>query len=387
VSDETVIVQSSNQRSVAGSSEHSLDILMLISDAYGSYGGISQYNMDLIDAFEGIESVESVTALPRIAQPPFGVLPRKLKFDVSGVGSIALYVFSALRVGLFGKRPDVIICGHINLLPLARTISKIRNIPLILFVYGIDVWDPPSRSLAARSALKVDLVVSISRVTLDRMRSWCPVPDSRTALLPNAIDLSRYGTGEKSEDLIEKYNLKGKKVIMTVGRMVSYERMKGFDEIINAMPVLLEKDPNIIYMIVGKGTDRERLEGLVSDLGLEESVIFTGMVDEERKADHYRLADVFAMPSTGEGFGFVFLEAMACGVPVVAGRFDGGFEAIREGELGLAVDPRDQAALVDAVLAQMSAPHGIQAGLEFYSFSSFRNRLKCIIENLIGGRS
>ena len=113
-------------------------------------------------------------------------------------------------------------------------------------------------------------------------------------------------------------------------------------------------------------------------------MIFTGYVPESEKADHYRLADAFIMPSRGEGFGFVFLEAMACGIPVLASKVDGSREAVRNGSLGMMVSPADPKEIKEAVLATLKRPKGtIPEGLEYFSFSNFQQRLYSIINELV----
>ena len=106
---------------------------------------------------------------------------------------------------------------------------------------------------------------------------------------------------------------------MTVSRLASSERYKGHDRVIRSLPRVLLKHPETIYLIVGDGDDRPRLEALASEFGVRDKVRFAGLVAGEELPDYFRLADVFVMPSTGEGFGIVFLEAMACGIDVIGG--------------------------------------------------------------------
>lgn len=109
------------------------------------------------------------------------------------------------------------------------------------------------------------------------------------------------------------------------------ERYKGHDRVLEVIPSLLERFPNLVYVIAGDGDDRLRLEKLAKDLGVHAAVRFTGRIDNNDLPDLYRMADVFVMPSTGEGFGIVFLEAMACGVPAVGSDSDGSIDALGEG--------------------------------------------------------
>ena len=109
---------------------------------------------------------------------------------------------------------------------------------------------------------------------------------------------------------------------------------------------------------------------------------FTVYIKEQEKADLFRLADAYVMPSYGEGFGFVFLEAMACGVPVIGSRTDGSREALLDGELGRLVDPHDLKEIEDAVVAALDEPKRIPARLEYFSYDAFRTRVCGMIHDL-----
>jgi glycosyltransferase involved in cell wall biosynthesis len=173
-----------------------------------------------------------------------------------------------------------------------------------------------------------------------------------------------------------RHGLADRTVIMTLGRMDSRERAKGFDEVIAAMPQLRKTRPDLTYLCAGDGDDRERLEEKARALGVADIVVFTGRIPEERKADYLRLADAYVMPSREEGFGFVILEALACGIPVVASAIDGTREALRNGELGTLVDPADPAALERVILDAVQRPKAVPAGLDHFLFANFARRLR-----------
>ncbi|NOZ28443.1 MAG: glycosyltransferase family 4 protein [Chloroflexi bacterium] len=138
-------------------------------------------------------------------------------------------------------------------------------------------------------------------------------------------------------------------VLLTVGRLVP---RKGIDMVLRVLPALLAEFPGLRYRVAGDGPDRPRLERIARDLGVAHAVEFLGRVPDERLPDLYRSAHVFVMPAreereaaSMEGFGIVYLEASASGLPVVAGRSGGAVEAVREGETGLLVPPDDPEAL------------------------------------------
>lgn len=361
------------------------EFLVLTTDAYGGYGGIALYNRDLISALCSMPGCSKVVVIPRLmANTPDDNLPAKLTYVTGGLDSKIKYMFTLLRV--LHKKPkfDLIVCGHINLLPLAYLASVWLNKPVVLFVYGIDVWQPTKSKITNVLVRKIALCVSISEITRDKFIKWAGVKQEKVLLLPNAIHLDNYGKGDLNIKLIERYGLNGKKVVMTLGRMSADERSKGFDEIIEIIPALKKEIPNIVYLIVGDGSDRKRLEEKVELLALQKHVVFTGFISESEKADHYRLADVYAMPSYGEGFGFVFLEALACGVPVIASRVDGGREALKDGKLGALVNPKDPNELKREILKILSQPKQVPHGVDYFSYSNFQQRVHHIITNLVG---
>lgn len=361
-------------------------ILMLLTDAFGGHGGIALCNRDILCALCEDPDTAEVVALPRIARLPLNDLPDKLVFDVSALGGTFAYLRALGRQLMSNRAFDIVYCGHINLMPLAVLAARILRVPLVLGIHGIDAWEPSPRRLTRAAAGHADHVFSVSRVTLDRFRSWQNYPETACTVLPNAIHLDEFGLGTRDAALAERYGLAGRRVVMTFGRLAGSERYKGFDEVLEAMPALIGQIPEIIYVIAGDGGDRGRLEEKAASLGIADHVVFTGMVAEEEKAALYRLADAYVMPSRGEGFGFVLLEAMACGVPTIGSTLDGGREALRDGMLGELVDPADGAALVDAILRALSKPRGIPAGLDYFAFPEFSRRLTGAIDKVIRRR-
>ncbi|HET9428133.1 MAG TPA: glycosyltransferase family 4 protein [Allosphingosinicella sp.] len=357
-------------------------ILVLLTDAYGGHGGIAAYNRDVLEALAGSGST-AVVALPRIASQPAGAVPEGVDFDLSATGGGARYVRALLK-HLRRGRFDLVYCAHVNLSPLAWLAAKWAGCHWMLAIYGIEAWAPKSRRLVRMSSSRPDHVVSISDVTLQRFLAFSGVAPAQTSLLPNAVHLEAFGIGQPDQEMARRLDVVGRKVILTFGRLASEERAKGFDEVIGILPRLITQVPQLVYVIAGTGPDRGRLEARVSALGLEEHVRFTGYVAEDEKADLYRLADVFALPSKGEGFGFVLLEAMACGVPVIASKVDGGREAVRDGMLGRIVDPDNPDELAKAILDALSEPQRIPPGLEYFAFPNFAARVRQLVASVAG---
>ncbi|HEX6087692.1 MAG TPA: glycosyltransferase family 4 protein [Thermoanaerobaculia bacterium] len=305
--------------------------------------------------------------IPRVMRTGPGTIPPKITFFSDAARGSVHYLRALARVR--GK-VDLVICGHVNLLPVACTLAKHP----ILFVYGIEAWKPIRMpKLLHRAAA----VVSISDITLRRLLAWSHYAGP-THLLPNAIHAEQYGIRPKRADLIERYKLAGKRVLLTVGRLAAEERYKGFDEVIE---ILGQLPDDVVYMIAGGGNDFPRLQRKVVQCDLADRVIFTGLFPDEDKADLYALADVYVMPSRGEGFGYVFLEALASGVPVIGSKLDGGREALLDGALGLLVDPSNPAEIERAIVEVLGdARREIPARLEHFSFERFSQRLDAIVD-------
>lgn len=352
-------------------------ILLLTSDAFGGHGGIAQYNRDQITALSAMSEVEEIVAIPRYIPRVIEELPPKLTYHIEGAGGKVRYVRTVLK-NLRGHF-DLVICGHINLLPLAWLASVKLHTPLALSVHGIDVWQPHKSMLTRALLRQVNAVWPVSEFTRDKMASWSKIAAERFHVLPNTIALERYGMAAKDAALVAKYGLSGRKVMMILARLVGAERYKGVDELLDLMPDLLAREPELVFLVAGDGNDRPRLEAKAKALGVADRVKFAGYVPESEKIAHYRLADAFVMPGRCEGFGIVYLEAMACGVPVVASTLDGGREAVRFGKLGQMVNPDDRAALMAAIVKALNSPKGVPEGIEYFSFANFQTRLQALV--------
>jgi glycosyltransferase involved in cell wall biosynthesis len=360
-----------------------LRILALLPDAFGGHGGIARYNRHLLTALCNEPRVERVVAIVRwMPNPPEGLLPAELTYETAAVRGWPYYVWKTLAHSVRGRRFDLIVCGHIHLIPLAVVASKVLHAQVVLVIHGIEAWKPSTRTLVNRMLSCVTAVIAVSEHTRGRFLAWSGLPRETVRLVPNAIREQLFGAGPKDANLARRFGLTGRAVLLTLGRLAANERTKGFDEVMETLPRLARRIPEIVYVIAGEGDDKPRLQRKARALGIADRVVFTGMVREEEKADLYRLADVYVMPSRGEGFGIVLLEAMACGVPVVASKIDGSREAVRNGELGLLVDPDDPAEIEAAVLESLSRPREVPVGLEYFSFERFRQRLGRALDRL-----
>jgi len=306
----------------------------LVTDAFGGTGGIAQYNRDFLKAFSEASQNNSVVVLPRLAEESIHGSPPNVEQQCPKKGRLS-YVLSAF-IALNSKGQfDLIFCGHLHFAPLGILLARLYRLPMWLQLHGIEAWQKTSNVLRW-AAEQASLVTCVSRYTRRRFLNWANVSPHRVRVVPNTIR-GLFTPGPKAEYLLERYNLHGKKVLLTVARLSAAERYKGQDKVISVLPDLLKKHPDLIYVIVGDGDDRPRLDELARILGVERLVRFVGRVEEKELVDLYRTAEIFVMPSTGEGFGIVFLEAMACGIPVIGGNQGGSTDSLHDGMLGAVV--------------------------------------------------
>ncbi len=356
----------------------------MTTDAYGGLGGIAKYNRDFLSALCSYPDCTEVVAIPRLIPKEAGALPSKLTYITLGLKNKLNYVLTVLNVVCRNPRYDLIVCSHINLLPILFFIRFWVRAPSLLLIYGIDAWKPNKSRLVNFLVNNIYTFISISEITKRKFLNWTDLHRNKGLILPNAINISKYSPGPKIVSLQDRYGLAGKTVLMTLGRLSSDERYKGIDEIIELLPELARDIPNLGYLVVGDGTDLSRLQEKARSLGVVEYVVFTGIIPESEKVDHYRLADVFVMPSRSEGFGFVFLEAIACGIPVVASKVDGSREAVRDGKLGILVDPDKPEEIKAGILEALKRHRGIvPKGLDYFSYSNFKKRCHRIIDQVL----
>jgi phosphatidyl-myo-inositol dimannoside synthase len=262
---------------------------------------------------------------------------------------------------------DVVHCGV--LLPDGMTgwlLNQTLGKPYIIYAYGKEILEnqleSKNRKLMELIINHASLVVSISQYTEDILKDF-GVPEHKLRKILPGIDSNRWLTDvslEKITQFKEKYNLGNKKVILTVARLI--ER-KGHDQVIAAMPKILQHFPDTVYLIVGEGKDKARLENLRDQLGLENQIIFTGEVSDQDLLAYYKLGTVFAMISRQppgshevEGFGIVYLEANISGLPVVAGNSGGIPDAVLDGETGYLVDPFSSEEVANAIIKLLENP-------------------------------
>ncbi|WPU98336.1 glycosyltransferase family 4 protein [Mucilaginibacter sp. cycad4] len=251
-------------------------------------------------------------------------------------------------------KPHVAILSHINLAIIGLLIKLINpKCRLWLVAHGIEVWRPLS-FLKRRMLKHCDSVICVSNYTKQQMIKRHNLNAEKCIVLNNAIDpfMRLPDIFTKPQKLLRRYGLNNDDFILfSLTRLASTEQYKGYDQVISVLGSLKSKFPQLKYVLSGKYDDQEhiRIKKLIAAHDVGEHVILTGFIDEAELTEHFLLADLFVLPSKKEGFGIAFIEALACGLPVICGNADGSIDAIRNGELGEAIDPDNLAELHNAI--------------------------------------
>lgn len=253
--------------------------------------------------------------------------------------------------------------GHLYLGIIGLVLRRGHGLPYVLYLHGGEMA-PYLRSGTVRRVVRrvikgASLVVANSRFTLDHYAAM-GLRLGRTVVLPPVADTRRFRPDLDPRPTRERYGLGGYRVILTVGRLVL---RKGHDLVIQAIAAWREALDSIRYVIAGTGPEEHRLRRLAEELGVQDRLVFAGHVPDEDLPGLYAACDVFVMPSRAldardgiEGFGTVFLEAGACGKPVIGGRSGGVLEAVEDGVTGLLVDPHDVEGLARALRRLLGDP-------------------------------
>lgn len=317
-------------------------------------------------------------------------LPRGVAFHGAGSSRVAFAARAMLERSV--DSDTIVVALHAHLLPVALPLVR-RGARLVAILLGIEAWKPLGalERAALRRAWKV---AAISRHTVDRFRDANPACADRVvsvchpgipaaAVSPGIIR----GAEPAALDVARARKAGPHPYALIVGRMSADERYKGHDQLLEIWPQVMRAVAGARLLIVGGGDDVARLREKAAGLGLGGNVVFTGAVDDERLADLYRNARVFAMPSRDEGFGLVYLEAMRAGRPCIAAH-GAAEEVVVDGETGLIVDPEDKVGLRDALVrllsdddlcARMGAA-GTARVAECFSDRAFAARLWALLE-------
>lgn len=327
-----------------------------------STGGIQAYAQTFLDAYAQA-GIAATTEVFIKNEPAVSTFPSGAGMTLHGLGAwpdghMRTLAFAVrLLWSAWRQRPGLIIVGHANFVRLAVWARRFLGIPFWCIVYGIDVTWESGVANAAR-LVSAERIISISRYTRDCLIDGHGLPPERFSLLPTTFDDERFRIGARSAEVLDKFGLPSdNRLVLTICRLDAAEGYKGYDQILRAMPAVLRAVPRAHYLLGGRGDDLPRIRQLITDLGLEDAVTLAGFVPDEELVAFYQTCDLFAMPSRKEGFGIVFIEALSCGRPVLAGNRDGSVDALLDGELGVLVDPENPAEIAAAMIGLLNGQH------------------------------
>ncbi len=366
-------------------------ILFLSLTTFSKTGGIERFNKCFLKALSDLDEkgITESHAHSAYDEHSDGKYYQEKKYE-GFRGRKAAFVIKSIFAA---RKFDVIVLGHINMSVIGLVIKKLYPAKkLILVTHGIDVWRqlPTSKKRMLQLA---DTILSVSSFTKSKLLELHGVKADKIKIFPNTVDpfFSMPPSVDKTEALNKRYGIDTDDfVIYTLTRLSASELFKGYDKVIEAVGALVKEYPRVKYIIAGKydETEKKRIDGLIAQYNLQGHVVIAGFIDERELVAHYSMADVYIMPSKKEGFGIVFIEALVCGVPVIAGNADGSVDALLNGELGTLVNPDSVSEIKAALIMHIKHKYRLneqerwdarQKTIENFSFERYRQRL----ENLV----
>jgi glycosyltransferase involved in cell wall biosynthesis len=328
-------------------------VLYLVPDLFGPPGGIARYSRLVARALCESGYVQDLDVVA-LWDADHASIDSRYLFGTSlsytpSAGRRARFIQATVGL-LQRKRYDVLASGLVGLSPLMFAPS-LRNFAArrVTFIYGLDAWTrlPWQKRLALRRS---DVVISNSRYTARRAIDANRLDSSRLRLLYGCVDpeLESPAIRSRAETHFGTPAPFPGRTIVTVSRLATGED-KGHVAVLHALPRILQQIPDLQYVVIGDGNFRPRLERLAHNLGVAHRTHFVGSISDAEVARYLDSSAAFVMPSRVEGFGFVFLEALARGLPVIAGIHDAAPEVLGP-DAGLLVDTDDVRELAEAVV-------------------------------------
>lgn len=263
-----------------------------------------------------------------------------------------------------------IVFGHYAAFVGLGLITKVvLGVPYVVSIFGLDFLSY-RRTFVRRLLLRWNLrgaewVTTISTHVHDQLRAF-GVPEGKIVLAPPGIVVHQSTVPRQSAaDFRRRFEMGERPLLLTVGRLV---RRKGHARVIRALPIVLHDIPDLVYVVIGDGPNRPVLEHLSASLNLGDHVRFLGMVDERYREGAYHAAEAFIMlpyATRGdvEGFGIVFLEALAAGKPIIATRSGGVRDVVRDGVNGMALEEHASTEEVAAAITRFFTDSTLRANL------------------------
>jgi phosphatidyl-myo-inositol dimannoside synthase len=315
------------------------------------------------------------------------------EFNFRGFGR-AKARFAIAAMAAARKQTEIAIAAHPN---LARVVAQAKflrpRLKTAVISHGVEVWQALP-GLRRRALLESDILIAPSRYTIEQIIRKQGASKEQVRLLPWPLDPEFLRLADRPERLCPPPGFPRGLVVLSAARLAIEEKYKGVDHLIRAVAELGSRIPSLRLVVAGSGDDLPRHEDMACKLGITDRVRFYRDLSLAEMAGCYSCCDLFALPSTGEGFGFVFLEAMAFGKPVIAAAAGGAPDIVEHQRNGLLVNPEDFAGLVQALeLLLMNSELRIQLGRNGaeiarskFCFESFRSRLDEILTSDLHNR-
>jgi phosphatidyl-myo-inositol dimannoside synthase len=331
-----------------------MKISFLYTNAFSAVGGLQRFNRNFLKALRHISNADTNIYSCSLSDREADFSPLQNAKQTTAAGNKTTFLLKAFWGS---KGSHKIFIGHIHLLfPLVILLRVFMPAAeIILITHGIEAWNDLS-FLKKWSLHLCHTILAVSHFTREKLVDKHRVDPKKIKILPNTIDplFQPILCNSKPRHLLRKFNLIGdEKVILTLSKVDSYSWEKGYDRVLNALPAIIANYPKTRYILAGKQEDPKeiaRLSTLIEKLNIQDHVIIAGQLPEEEIASYYSLCDVFVLPSTKEGFGIVFLEAIASGKVVIAGNRDGSRDAVLDGKLGLLINPDNHSKLTSTIV-------------------------------------
>ncbi len=284
------------------------------------------------------------------------------------------FITAAIRLG---RRADVLVCGHLHHLAIARLVQIFHpRLKYYLVAHGIEVWKPYSW-FERRALLGAQRILCVSEFTRRQILRFNPaLASERVVVVPNTLD-PYFFANSTSPSVTSFVHPR----ILTVSRLLSTDTYKGVDTLIEALPLVLREFPFARLQVVGNGDDLPRLQALAGKLGVSSAVRFAGTIDDVALRHEYAACDLFALPSRKEGFGLVFLEAMTFGKPCIGARAGGAPEVINDavGQLAEYGNIPDLEAAVADLVRHPRDSEVVRRHAASFAFPAFQRRLAAVL--------
>lgn len=334
-------------------------ILLVTNDLGPRAGGIETFILGLLDQLDGHQIVIYTAAQAGSQEFDKELSAKTGALVIRDKSSILLptpLVNRRVRAAMQNYQSEIIWFGAA--MPLAWMSALLKRggaTRVVALTHGHEVWWaklPPFRWIFARAMKSIDALTYLGEFT---RKAMAPIVSKGCELVHIApgIPIEHFTPEKKSTALLHELDLEGRQVLISVGRLV---HRKGQDKLLEALPSIIVKHPDVVLVFVGVGPRKKKLDQLVQKYDLEEYVRFVGRVEYKNLPQYFRLGDLFVMPSRSrlaglevEGLGIVYLEASACAVPVVAGASGGAPDAVIDGITGVVVDGRSTNAIAETI--------------------------------------